>query len=118
MKTLYAACLSRLGLSQAEAAALHNVALATVKSWATGRNRIPQGVWDEFRGYETKIINGAEEMREQWIKYGSPLIEINDAESGGTGVMALAEFVLSSTGPISVGVSAATQMARQARRPN
>lgn len=118
MKTLYAACLSRLGLSQSEAATLHNVSFDTVKSWASGRNRLPPGIWDELRAAEARIADGAEEFRERWDNAGSPPIEINDSEGGGVAMMAIADFVLGSTGPVSVGVSRATELARQARRPN
>lgn len=118
MKTLYAACLSRLGLSQSEAADLHKVRLDTVKSWSSGRNPVPQGAWDELRGCEAEIVDGSEAMREGWQQAGSPPIEINDAEASGLSLMAAADFVLSATGPVHVGETAATRMARQARRPN
>ena len=55
MKTVYAAALSRLGLSHAEAAELHAVRKDTVHSWASGRNRVPAGVWDDLRALEAKI---------------------------------------------------------------
>ena len=118
MKTLYAACLSRLGLSQLEAAALHGVRLDTVKSWSSGRNPVPQGAWDELRALESQIIDGSEAVREGWEAAGSPPIEIDDAEGGGASLMAAADFILGSSGPISIGETAATRMARQARRPN
>lgn len=119
MKTLYAACLARLGLSLAEAARLHGSRLDTVKSWSAGRNPVPDGIWDDLRTYEADIINRAEEWRERWEAAGQPPLEINDAEAGaGPALMALADFVLGSTGPVHVGETAATRMARQARRPN
>ena len=118
MKTLYAACLNRLGLSQPEAASLHAVRLDTIKSWSAGRNPVPQGAWDDLREYEAGIIDGAEAFREAWDSAGQPPIEINNEETGGIALMALADFVLNSTGPVTIGVTRATQMARQARRPN
>ena len=118
MKTLYAACLSRLGLSLAEAAALHGVRLDTVKSWSAGRNTVPQGAWDELRSLEVAIVDGGEQFREKWQIAGQPAIEINDNEGSGTAMMAAADFVLNSSGPITVGVTRSTQLARQARRPN
>lgn len=57
MKTLYAACLSRLGLSQSGAAALHSVRLDTVKSWSAGRNPVPPGAWADLRAYEAAIVD-------------------------------------------------------------
>jgi hypothetical protein len=47
--TPYRLLLSRVGLSQADAAALHSVRLDTVKSWCTGRNPVPAGVITDLR---------------------------------------------------------------------
>ena len=118
MKTLYAACLSRLGLTQAEAASLHDVRPDTVKNWSVGRRNPPQTAWDELRDYEARIVDASEEMRERWEQAGSPPIEIDDIEADGVALMAAADFVLASGGPVRVGQSNATQLARQARRPN
>lgn len=118
MKTLYAACLSRLGLSQSGAAALHNVRLDTVKSWSSGRNRVPQGAWDDLRELEAQIVDRSEGIREAWQAQGSPPIEIDDSDGDSVTRMAVADFVLSSKGPVHVGRTDATQAARQARRPN
>lgn len=59
MKTIYAACLSRLGLSQAMAADLHGVRLDTVKSWSCGRRTVPEGVYDNLRALEAEIQDAA-----------------------------------------------------------
>jgi hypothetical protein len=118
MKTLYAACLSRLGLSQAGAATLHGIRLDTVKNWCAGRVRVPDGIWDELRAVEAEIVDASEDMREGWKAAGSPPIEIDDSEAGDIALMAAADFILTSKGPVSVGPSAATRAARQARRPN
>lgn len=118
MKTLYSACLARLGLSQSEAAALHGVRIDTVKSWSSGRNPVPQGVWDDLRSVEAQIAERADMMLEAWDKAGSPPIELDTSEATGPILMAAADFVLSSDGPVHIGQTAATQLARQARRPN
>jgi hypothetical protein len=47
--TPYRLLLSRVGLSQADAAALHGVRLDTVKSWCAGRNPAPAGVIADLR---------------------------------------------------------------------
>ena len=47
--TPYRLLLSRVGLSQADAATLHQVRLDTIKSWCTGRARAPVGVIAELR---------------------------------------------------------------------
>ena len=118
MKTLYAACLSRLGLSQSGAASLHNVRLDTVKSWSSGRNPVPQGAWDELRQYEAEIADRSETIREAWEKHGSLPIELDDSETSEAMLMSLADFILNASGPVHIGRTAATQAARQARRPN
>lgn len=120
MKTLYAACLSRLGLSQVEAAALHDVSLQTVKNWCVGRSAVPQGIWDELRAHEAAIVDQSEALREAWEAAGQPAIEIDDSEADGPAVAAAADFVLNTPEgrEVHVGQTAATQLARQARRPN
>lgn len=93
MKTLYAACLSRLGLSHTEAAAIHGVRIDTIKSWSAGRNAVPDGVWADLRGYEAKIVDRSEAIREAWEDAG----EVRDIEATAAdeaGIMALADFVL------------------------
>ena len=95
MKTLYAACLSRLGLSQAEAATLHNVRPDTVKSWSAGRNTVPPGAWDDLRSHEARIVDRSEALREAWEDAG----EIRDMDVAVHGdaanLMAAADFLLS-----------------------
>ena len=118
MKTLYSACLSRLGLSLAGAASLHGVRLDTVKSWSSGRNPVPQGAWDELREYESEIVDRSETMRETWEASDSPPIEIDTSDADPVMLMADADFVLASDGPVHIGQTNATRMARQARRPN
>jgi hypothetical protein len=116
MRTIYAACLSRLGLSQAEAAALHKVRIDTVKSWSAGRNPVPQGAWDDLRGVADALDEGALELLDRWDAAGQPPIEINDSEAGGRALMAAAEFVLASSGPVRIGQTPATSDARRLRR--
>ena len=94
MKTLYAACLSRLGLSLAGAAALHDVRLDTVKSWSSGRNRIPDGAWTELREYEARLVDRSEAIREAWEDSGETG-KIDARWADELGLMALADFVLS-----------------------
>lgn len=118
MRTLYAACLSRLGLTQAGAAALHGVRPDTVKNWTVGRRGVQQSAWDDLRALEASIVDRSEAMRETWEAAGSPPIEIDDSEADHAMLMAAADFVLTGEGPVHVGQTAATQAARQARRPN
>lgn len=96
MKTLYAACLSRLGLTQSEAAKLHgNVRIDTVKSWSSGRNRVPEGAWEDLRDYEAKIVDRSEATREAWKDAGEPLI-VEARIADHLGLMAYADFILTS----------------------
>ncbi|QIG79975.1 helix-turn-helix domain-containing protein [Stakelama tenebrarum] len=93
MKTIYAACLSRLGLSQSEAASRHGVRIDTVKSWSAGRNPVPQGAWDDLRAYEAQIVDRSEGIREAWESNGE-IREIVATWQDARGLMALADFVL------------------------
>lgn len=97
MKSLYAACLSRLGLSLAEAAALHGVGLSTVKHWASGRRKPPPGIWDELRGYEGRIVDRSEAAREAWQEAGEPLL-VEAVFADDLALMGYADFVL--TAPV------------------
>lgn len=55
--TIFAAALRLVGLSHAEAASFFGVRPDTVKSWSSGRNRIPAGVWARLRDlYETQQV--------------------------------------------------------------
>lgn len=92
-RTLYSACLSRLGLSQAGAAALHGVRLDTVKSWSAGRNRVPDGAWADLRQREAAIIERAETIRDLWEDAGEPR-EIDATWADDLGLFGLADFVL------------------------
>ncbi len=106
MKTLYAACLSRLGLSQAEAAALHSVGLDTVKSWSAGRNPVPAKAWSDLRSREATIVDRSEAIREAWEDAG----EIRDLDADTHGdplaLMAVADFLLSTDADPPVSVTA------------
>jgi hypothetical protein len=115
--TLYAACLSHLGLSQSNAAALHGVRIDTVKSWATGRNRVPTGAWDDLRAYAGEIVAGAEDLATR-MPESVDRIEINDSEAAGAPLMAAAMFVLSTPQglPVALGKTEATIAAREARK--
>lgn len=95
MKTLYAACLARLGLSQSEAAALHGVRLDTVKSWSSGRNRVPAGAWGDLRAREAAIIDRSEAIREAWEDAGEVREIKADTRGDAIALLALADFVLS-----------------------
>lgn len=95
MKTLYAACLSRLGLSQPEASAFHRIGLQVIKNWCVGRTPVPAGIWAELRAYEARIIDRSEAVREAWEDSGEA--RSIEAETHGDPVhmMALADFLLS-----------------------
>lgn len=114
--TLYAACLSRLGLSQAEAAALHGNSLATIKARCQGKIGVPQGCWDELRAYEAQIVDASDELLDAWLRGGEPPIEVGTDAPTGPALMTMADFVLSSDGPVAVGNTVATAAAKRARR--
>lgn len=107
MKTLYAACLSRLGLSQTAAASLHNVSLDTIKKWSSGKIAVPAGIWGELRSYEAQIVDSSEELRERWEAAGSPPIELDDSNAGPAALIAAADFLLTTDAPVLVQATAA-----------
>lgn len=94
MKTLYAACLSRLGLSQAEAASLHGAGLSTIKHWTAGRRDVPDGVWQELRDYEAQIVDRSETIREVWEDAGELRDVVMNANGIAVNMMAAADFLL------------------------
>lgn len=104
MQTLYAACLRRVGLSQAEAAALHGVALDTVKKWSVGKNRVPAGVWAELREREVLIAERSNALADALAaaieKTGAHSTAINAVVDDAVGLIALADFVLNSDVPV------------------
>lgn len=57
--TPYRLLLSRVGLSQADAATLHQVRLDTIKSWCAGRARAPSGVIAELRALHSRQKHAA-----------------------------------------------------------
>ncbi|MCA3392429.1 MAG: hypothetical protein INF47_09445 [Roseomonas sp.] len=59
--TPYRVLLSRVGLSLADAATLHDVRLDTVKSWCAGRNPAPGGVIAELRALYARQRRAADE---------------------------------------------------------
>lgn len=94
MKTLFAACLSRLGLSQSQAADYLGPSINTIKSWSSGRNPVPKGIWDELRQYEAKIIDRSETIREIWEDAGEPETIAPQYENE-IALIAMADFILS-----------------------
>lgn len=119
MKTLYAACIARLGLSLSGAATLHGSRLDSVKSWASGRRTPPDGVWDDLRRYEAQIVDMSEALREAWDESPAP-VEINTSEASDLSMIAAADFVLAlpEGTPVHDGETSATRLARQAQMPN
>ncbi len=95
MKTLYAACLARLGLSQSEAAALHGSRLDTVKNWAVGRRTVPDGAWADLRAYEALIVDRSEAIREAWEDAGEIRDMTLQTHGDPVALMAVADFLLS-----------------------
>lgn len=121
MKTIYAACLSRLGLSQAEAARFHDVSLDTIKGWSSGRRR-PASGWsaliDELREYENQIVALSDKMLEQIEASGAQVLEIDDGEADHLARMAMVDLVLSTDLLVEIGQKDATTVTCSARRPN
>lgn len=65
MKTLFASIIAGLGLSQSEAAAFLSVRPDTVKSWGSGRNAVPEGVWTALHALAVAQDTAAREVAKQ-----------------------------------------------------
>lgn len=61
-RSLFSLLAGRCGLSHREAADFLNARIDTVKSWASGRNRAPDGVIAELRGLYRRIERAAAEV--------------------------------------------------------
>jgi hypothetical protein len=92
-RTIYAACLARLGLSQPEAAALHGVRPDTVKSWSAGRNPVPERIYDELREYAAQIAERSDAMMDLWHREKPDEVELTVAHEP-IAMMAAADFAL------------------------
>lgn len=60
MKTLYAACLRNLGLSQEDAALVHakygkEVRRDTINSWSSGRREAPLGAYRDLQAFAAEM---------------------------------------------------------------
>lgn len=111
MKTLYSACLSRLGLTIADATVVHAkdgrpARMDTVKNWAAGRRTPPPGAWADLRAYAAKIDDRSEAIREAWEDAGE--IRDLDIQTHGDRVslMAAADFMLTvhEQPPVSINI--------------
>lgn len=94
MKTLFAACLSRLGLSQAQSAAVLSCSVQSVKDWSRGKSNPKPGVWSDLRAYESQIVDRSETIRESWQAAGEVRAIDATPHDSGRNLMALADFVL------------------------
>lgn len=107
MTTLFASALKVCGLSHTEAADYLSARLDTVKSWASGRRTVPDGVWDQLRGLYAQQIDAAEQALELIDESGADEISPKLAgprkkqwPSDGAHAAALAHVALSSELPI------------------
>lgn len=92
-RTIYSACLARLGLSQSEAADLHGVRLDTVKSWSSGRNPVPDRIFDELRAYSDQVVERSDSMLALWHRERPDEVELNVVAEPAA-ILAAADFVL------------------------
>lgn len=88
--TPYRLLLSRVGLSQADAATLHQVRLDTIKSWCGGRRGAPPGALAELRALHAQQKQAAAEALQMIAERpGAGQIElgyaVDDHEAQGMG---------------------------------
>lgn len=55
MTTVYAAAISRLGLTPAQAAELHGCTVESVWSRCSGRRAVPAAAWNDLRAYAARV---------------------------------------------------------------
>jgi len=100
--TRYALLLKLSGLSQSEAALLHQVRLDTVKSWSNGRRTAPPGSVDDLvqliKTQQKSADAALAVYRKQTAEHGRPdVIDLSASILGqwpqGGGSMALARFL-------------------------
>lgn len=117
MKTLYAACLTRLGLTLPMATELHGKDLDTVERWYNGVTPVPVETWDDLRQLSADIDDGADEMLEAWERFPGP-VDINTSGAGHLPLMTGAAFVLSLPPgtPVAEGEANTTRAARKTRK--
>ncbi|TKD17940.1 hypothetical protein FBT96_12410 [Rhodobacter capsulatus] len=65
MRTTFAAAIAICGLSQQEAADYLGVRIDTVKSWSSGRNPPPDGVWGMLADLYRRVENAADHASSQ-----------------------------------------------------
>lgn len=70
MRTTFSSALSICGLSQQEAADFLGVRLDTVKSWSSGRNPVPSGVWIMVADLWGRIEDSAD--------FAAQVLDLND----------------------------------------
>jgi len=102
-RTIYSACLSRLGLSHQDAAELHAVRVDTVRSWASGRRPVPEGAWSELRQLEADVAARIVTFSAQWDASGRPDVFNDAGEVDALDLMAAAALVLNGTIPVQAG---------------
>lgn len=117
-KTLFSACLERVGLTREQAAAYLNIPAYTIKKMCNGSKIVPQGVWDDLRRRQIEIVDGSEELLERWEQSRATRLTINDDEAGDPAILAAADFVLSVDAGVEIEMVSAERVAaaRRARR--
>ena len=71
--TTFAAAIRLCGLSQQQAADFFDVRLDTLKSWSSGRNPAPAGVWAMLADLWRRIEDAADDA--------APLVDLADSRS-------------------------------------
>ena len=70
--TLFASLITRMGLSQPDAAILLDARPDSVKSWYYGRRSVPAGVIDELVSLNQAIVSEAQAALQEWREAGEP----------------------------------------------
>ena len=102
MRTIYAACLSRVGLSVSEAANRLRIPTRKLKAWRDGSAAVPQKAWDDLRQYEVEISDEYYRILDDAASQTTEETAMVDAAPSALSATAIAILILESTGKVSV----------------
>lgn len=97
-KTLYAATLAHVGMSQSDAQEFHGITRPqTIGDWAMGRRPVPDGAWAELISYSKQIDARVAEVGAAWEAAGRPM-DFGTSELNAVDMQALVRYITASGG--------------------
>lgn len=97
-KTLYAATLAHVGMSQSDAQAFHKITRPqTIGDWAMGRRPVPAGAWAELVSYSKQIDDRVAAVGAAWEAAGRPM-DFGGEDPAPIDVQALVRYIMAKGG--------------------